>query len=86
MKNVKKNKVSQNGANTKLNPLNKAKITTKESSEKVTQAPVFETTAHSEEDHEILQLLSKKSGNKPKNQDIDYIPELERGDIDITEG
>ncbi|OGC52220.1 hypothetical protein A2W32_05140 [candidate division WWE3 bacterium RBG_16_37_10] len=86
MKNVKKNKVSQNSTNTKSNPPSKTKIATKESSEKVAQAPVFETAAHSEEDHEILQLLSKKSGNKPKNQDIDYIPELERGDIDITEG
>ena len=86
MKNVKKNKVSKNSASTNLNPLNNTKTTTKEGSEKVEQTPVLDTSAHTDEDHEILQLLSKKSGNKPKNQDIDYIPELERGDIDITEG
>jgi len=78
MKKVKKEQVSENAANTKV----KSK---KDSLEKVAETPVLEIATPSPEDHEILQLLGKKTTGKPKTHDIDYIPELERGDFDTVE-
>lgn len=37
------------------------------------------------EEHEILQILTKKPSSKTKISSVDYVPELERGDVDFSE-
>ncbi len=48
------------------------------------ETPVLDEGDKSEEEAEILELLTKKQAPKPKPvHTIDYIPELEREDADL---
>ena len=65
----------------------KAKIVKKKRIEEIIalhEPPLLEHKIDPEE-HEILQILTKKPAGKSKLSSVDYIPELERGDLDSPE-
>lgn len=83
---AKKTKVVKTGKKpVKPVKVNKPKKMVEGESEELEETPLLEVPAVDHEEHEILKMLEKKAPKPKPVHSIDYIPELERGEIDFTE-